>query len=705
MTRDGTALLTADQRRWLDVQRKLKLVRPTKRTQRPQMNEYGGWLRRSSDRCRLWCFEMVRDKAGRFAQFITATLFLNFAVMLSEFQTYGRHDYSDGTWDMTNEPTQPVISASREYLYMLFTVIYVCEALIKLLGLGWRKWATSRYNLFDTCLLAILLPVMFVLLLAGNQSFSAARLEAVRLLQKVLLDLFILKLVQRIRILKMLFRTVAASFLSILNIIGVLLVVFSAYALMMVEVFGLTRHQLATSPHANFRSFGTALLTLFRMTTGETWNQIFHEIAVEWPNCVENPNTYLLTDCGSTTWSFVLVLSFEILITLFLMNLFVVSVIDNFDFSYQQDAVFSLVTMEDLNNYKQAWAEFDPNATGYIPRQELLKFLRKLGGNFEVKIYDDDVQLTNLLPKISSGGTVAPQRSRPNSTVGAVKDELQPHKFNNNIPVNISTNKRQSLSSTPPSTKVTSVDISKLNSALSGMDPKTTRRRRQLFNFIYQEAVSFEEPQRGIPFDKLLRVLAYKLVDAEQFLRIDQMFQRQHQMNRIQRLVYEEKVRSLLNTIVLRKRYRRLLASTHQQDPLVSTQQTVHSSRAPNPLLNRLKPGVVQGSNTSIDRHSRSQLNNFTAVGGMSLLGRPMASGVGGGRQQHVLGRRPQSSSYSVAKSATSLISAVDSDDSQSLSKVPLDDSTINQQQQTIWDNSDTTAMDAVCDNYWTDLL
>jgi hypothetical protein len=49
------------------------------------------------------------------------------------------------------------------------------------------------------------------------------------------------------------------------------------------------QYEGALDAHANFRNFGTALLTLFRFTTGENWNGFMHDAAAERAGCVSNP--------------------------------------------------------------------------------------------------------------------------------------------------------------------------------------------------------------------------------------------------------------------------------------------------------------------------------------------------------------------------------------------------------------------------------
>lgn len=95
----------------------------------------------------------------------------------------------------------------------------------------------------------------------------------------------------------------------------------------------------------------------------------------EAPWCVTSNHHYLLSDCGSTIWGLVVFLLYQVLVTLFVVNLFIATIIGNFDLISQSDATYALLTGADLKSYKQAWAELDPKGTGYLPREQLVTFL------------------------------------------------------------------------------------------------------------------------------------------------------------------------------------------------------------------------------------------------------------------------------------------------------------------------------------------
>jgi len=86
------------------------------------------------------------------------------------------------------------------------------------------------------------------------------------------------------------------------------------------------------SRHANFESFGNALLTLTRCVTGESYNQIMHELMdASWsdnalrccPTCGPVVDGVALSSCGSTWQSVIMFLSFILIMSLVVVSLFV----------------------------------------------------------------------------------------------------------------------------------------------------------------------------------------------------------------------------------------------------------------------------------------------------------------------------------------------------------------------------------------------
>ncbi|RKP08010.1 Ion transport protein-domain-containing protein [Thamnocephalis sphaerospora] len=410
--RSGIALLTIDQQRWMDMQRRLKLIRPTAMPPRPRGNIRG------------WCYDISIDKRGRLAQFVNIITAANLVVMMTE------HRHQPAWLDKT-----------KDYIFTVLIVAYIAEVIIKLYGLGWRKWSKNRWNLFDLVVTLGAAITDFCII------FGISRLQMVQA-QKLFLVAVALRLVQRIDSLQTLFKMLVASVPSILNVSVVLLLVLFVYSIILVELFSLTRFGPYTDELGSFRNFGNALLMLFRMSTGENWHYVMHDYMVEPPFCV-GADDYLDTDCGSKYWSLFLFLSFYIIGTYILVNMFIVAVIDNFSYTYHRDIRASFVTRSDIRKFKRVWATFDPLATGYISVQELPRLLRSLTGNFSMRIYDDDHGIAELKRRAlrTRRGPGGAEIVRPEAIV---------------------------------------VDLRRINRALAAMDVTQVRRRRRRYNLVYQ---------------------------------------------------------------------------------------------------------------------------------------------------------------------------------------------------------------------------
>ena len=75
--------------------------------------------------------------------------------------------------------------------------------------------------------------------------------------------------------LRTLFNTLLSSLPAVFNVGSLLFLMFFIYAILGMNLFGTQDNELSQQdPHANFLSFGASMLTLFRLSTSDSWDQI-----------------------------------------------------------------------------------------------------------------------------------------------------------------------------------------------------------------------------------------------------------------------------------------------------------------------------------------------------------------------------------------------------------------------------------------------
>ena len=113
----------------------------------------------------------------------------------------------------------------------------------------------------------------------------------------------------------------------------------------------------SVNEHANFATFGTAMQTLVRVATGEFWNGLMHD--------------YM--DDGYPI-ALVFFFTFVVLVTFIMLNLIIGVLIINFLESSDEGAV----QMDDIVDYRKAWAVLDPDDTGSIDVNDLPNLMKAL---------------------------------------------------------------------------------------------------------------------------------------------------------------------------------------------------------------------------------------------------------------------------------------------------------------------------------------
>ncbi|KAF9296993.1 calcium channel protein [Mortierella antarctica] len=498
----------------------------------------------------------------------------------------------------------------KNWLFLTLLSVFMLEIVFKIGGLGWDGYRKNRWNIYNGTV-SICATLITVTRLCGDTT------QALIQTQKLFLTAILFRLVPRSDSLNQLFMTMAASIGSISSLFGVWLVVFAVYGIMFMEIFGLTTYGPNGSDHVNFRNVGNSMLMMARMSTGEGWNDLMHDFAVERPQCVNQPTNYLLSDCGSTGWSYTLFITFNIISMYIFTNMFIVVVMHNFSYVYQIAPGFSLITREEIRGFKRSWAEVDRHHTGYIQEKDLALFLMKLRGVFDLRIYNEEHSLTKLQSRLEtvkpnavnlSANDIERKAGESNtrkvlmlnetsrrSTLNWDEARKEQHRSGDTV------KQQQSQQQQPPhrANLAHKIDqdynLAAFNSAIASMDREQVRRRRKIYNFLFTEAVMSMEPipgsesrkkktlfdwrrrsrassrgalgdyemgeiggempeiHRGISFQKLLTIIAhYKLIEDDQ---IGDLLRHRQKMDRIHARVNVMSVKSVLLKVVLRQRF------------------------------------------------------------------------------------------------------------------------------------------------------
>ncbi|KAF2145335.1 uncharacterized protein K452DRAFT_294991 [Aplosporella prunicola CBS 121167] len=485
----GVAYLTTDQRSWLELRKLLRQISPSKRPSSTKKRET--WEE--------WCYRRAVRKTGRWQRFITLALCFHLLLLCLEWYP---------------EPWE--FSRTRDYVFLCLTLLYMSNIAIRIIGLSWMRFTRSSWDVYSLFSVSGTF-VTTVLLLTNFNSNAYVSLHKLCLVSIALL------LIPRNNQLDQLFKTAAASVGSIANLLATWFVLFLVYAIALTQTFSLTRFGENETNNVNFRTVPKALLFLFKMSSGEGWNENMEDFAnIVPPFCVVGEEFYD-GDCGSAEWARCLFISWNVLSMYIFMNLFVSLIYESFSYVYQRSSGLSVISREEIRRFKQAWAEFDPHGSGYIPREKLPRLLGELSGVFEMRIYDGDFTISRIIEDCSK-----PPRS-------------------SSLPVN-------GAKETPE------IDLALLNERLSLLPVEEIQMRRERMNVFYEEMLVGSDPDKGIQFTSLLMTLAhYKVINDSKSLRLEEFLRRRARLQRVEEAVRRNVVVGFFDTLYWSRRFRRAL--------------------------------------------------------------------------------------------------------------------------------------------------
>ena len=421
---EGVLLMTDDEAEWVSAQKQVLAQRPLKAATQPST----AFLCISAN-SRLNFYYFVTST--KFEIFIISVIMLNMVQMACD-------------WFEPNPDGQAYMPALKEAMAtinIIFFVIYVIEMLCKWIGLGITQYFKDPWCRFDFIL--VMISALDVILSAsgGDMPFPAPVVRCLRLFRVAR----ILRIVKTAKNLRTIMLTVYISLPQLNNILILIFLIIVIVDMLLVGFFWRVnytpgnfdpsdhlnwtqtdsyangeRYYLddwhfdsrpgtnwgdSVNRHANFAFFWTGALTLVRSSTGESFNNIMHDLYSWWwghnrmtccfecgpiintsgvleSQWVTIPSTgeliwrqVPLSSCGETSIAFIIYFVFQVVMAYIVLSIMIGIILENFA---NVGSETKKITMEDLEDFREVWLKYDPKGTFVVPSHNLLAILQQL---------------------------------------------------------------------------------------------------------------------------------------------------------------------------------------------------------------------------------------------------------------------------------------------------------------------------------------
>ncbi|XP_030756415.1 muscle calcium channel subunit alpha-1 isoform X1 [Sitophilus oryzae] len=266
-----------------------------------------------------------------------------------------------------------------DYLNMIFTAVFAMEFVFKLAAFRAKNYFGDPWNGFDFIIvLGSFIDIVYQDVSPGGDrkiKFSGNFFRLFRVMR-------LIKLLSRGEGIRTLLWTFFKSFQALPYVALLILMLFFIYAVIGMQMFGKIESNdiesdSSLSRNNNFASFFQAVLVLFRSATGEAWQEVMMDCAdTKKARCDRRLNRSSTDSpyCGSDS-AYPYFISFYVLCSFLIINLFVAVIMDNFDYLTRD---WSILGPHHLDEFIRLWSEYDPDAKGRIKHLDVVTLLRKI---------------------------------------------------------------------------------------------------------------------------------------------------------------------------------------------------------------------------------------------------------------------------------------------------------------------------------------
>ena len=189
---------------------------------------------------------------------------------------------------------------------LVFVVFFTIEMIVKITAYGWNYYWYVSWNKFDFVIVILSLVAVDEQLLE-QLNFNVTALRIMRVSR-------LFRMVKTSKGLMTLLKTLFMSMGNIFNTAALLTLILFTFSVAGMSLFGTVPYNDFVDDNVNFKSFYIAMMTLFRASTGESWNGIMHD-------CFE----------GEGMMAVIFWIAFQLMSFFIFMNVFIAVIGESFD--------------------------------------------------------------------------------------------------------------------------------------------------------------------------------------------------------------------------------------------------------------------------------------------------------------------------------------------------------------------------------------
>ena len=304
--RQGSDNFSHDQKEWVKIQRLLVQIKPKIIPVEP-INCF-----------RLQCFRIVQSQA--FEYIVMLAIIINTLFLCIDY-----HQKSDRLEKVLQDAN------------LVFVVFFTIEMIVKITAYGWKYYWYVSWNKFDFVIVILSLVAVDEQLLE-QLNFNVTALRIMRVSR-------LFRMVKTSKGLMTLLKTLFMSMGNIFNTAALLTLILFTFSVAGMSLFGTVPYNEFVDDNVNFKSFYIAMMTLFRASTGESWNGIMHD-------CFE----------GEGLMAVIFWIAFQLMSFFIFMNVFIAVIGESFDDNQQTEDENDILALKkkDIKAFQNTWAKYNP---------------------------------------------------------------------------------------------------------------------------------------------------------------------------------------------------------------------------------------------------------------------------------------------------------------------------------------------------------